>query len=264
MSSAIEKLCDNCKNIVKQSKEIKKLINEKEYCFCSDKCADSFKGKLRWKEHRGLWEKYVEEGRKTSGAKFFFILLIALIFLGAILIVALAYTIKPVTQSQLVVDDIIFVGATPTGNNITTMLETKAEIVNKGTGDSGDVKIWFYAVNYSTELIESETTVSELKDIDGNMVDKIQSRKTVFTASSLELKPGKYKLRIKVYENDVRVWEGYKGLTLGNETVTPISEKPMEEYKKEEKPPQACTFVFESAFFLVAIAIIVSSRRKLT
>ncbi len=162
-------------------------------------------------EDKPLWQQQLEDGsadRSRTAGVLIVTIIVVIVILSAVLVM---YLIRPqprTVYSELSVGqyDVTYSPSTPSGDNRSALVPIEIKITNKGEGGSGEVKVYCEAFNYSNPNQKGGGfNTSELRDINGNVSGRIppagKPGSTVRANGILNLTPGKYNVRLEIYED---------------------------------------------------------------
>lgn len=172
-------------------------------------------------EEKPYWQQHLEDGsadRSRTAAAVIITIIVVIIVLSAVLIMYLARPQPKTVYSELSVGqyDVTYSKSTPSGDNKSALVPIEIKITNKGEGESGVVKVFCDAVNFTNPNQKAGGfNTSELRDINNNVSNKIppsgKPGSTVRASGILNLTPGKYNVRLEIYED-----AGKRTLVSGN------------------------------------------------
>ena len=176
-----------------------------------DKPASDKKAK---QEDKPLWEQQLEDGsgdRSRTAAALVVTIIVVIVVLSALLVIYLMRPMPRTVYSELSVGqyDVTYSASTPSGDNKSALIPVEIKITNKGEGESGVVKVYCEAFNYTNPNQKGGGfNTSELRDINGNISNRIppagKPGSTVRASGILNLTPGKYNVRLEIYEDAIR------------------------------------------------------------
>jgi hypothetical protein len=162
-------------------------------------------------EEKPYWQQHLEDGsadRSRTAGVVIVTIIVVIVVLIAVLVMFLVRPQPRTVYSELAVGqyDVTYSASTPSGDNKSALVPVEIKITNKGEGESGVVKVYCDAYNYSNQNQKaSGFNTSELRDINGNLSDKIPPKgKTgciVHVNGILNLTPGQYIVRLDIYED---------------------------------------------------------------
>jgi len=167
------------------------------------------------------WQQHHEDGsadRSRTAAVLIVAILVVIVVLSAVLVMYLARPQPKTVYSELSVGqlDVTYSKSTPSGDNKSALVPIEIKITNKGEGESGVVKVFCDAVNYTNPNQKAGGfNTSELRDMNNNVSSRIppadKPGSTVRASGILNLTPGKYNVRLEIYED-----AGKRTLVSGN------------------------------------------------
>jgi len=205
--------CDRCGKAVTPGGGVGVTYQEEDFLFCGSKCADQFMNRRHLKEGRGYWKENAREptgsGRTLAMISIFMVM--AIVAAGAMIAVAL----KPPPRMlyadlQVTSNDVMVRTPTPSGDNMTAIMPVTIEILNQGEGNSSALTVWCGAYNLTQpNVLVDDFSTSELKVVTGGeTVDTVapdgKHGSIVNATGTLDLQPGNYTLRVKIYEDGKR------------------------------------------------------------
>jgi hypothetical protein len=162
-------------------------------------------------EEKPYWQQHLEEGsadRSRTAAALIVTIIVVIVVLSAVLVIYLVRPQPRTVYSELAVGqyDVTYSASTPSGDNRSALVPVEIKITNKGEGESGVVKVYCDAYNFSNQNQKaSGFNTSELQDINGNLSDKIPPKGKpgciVHVDGVLNLTPGQYIVRLDIYED---------------------------------------------------------------
>jgi len=172
-------------------------------------------------EEKPYWQQHLEDGsadRSRTAAALIVTIIVVIVVLSAVLAIYLMRPQPRTVYSELSVGqyDVTYSASTPSGDNKSALVPIEIKIANKGEGESGVVKVYCDAFNYTNPNQKAGGfNTSELRDINNNVSSKIPpSGKPGSIARAtgiLNLTPGKYNVRLEIYED-----AGKRTLVSGN------------------------------------------------
>lgn len=211
-AGSVDITCDRCGKLMKPGGAIQKKVGGEEFQFCSVSCAANFNAKIRKSEETPAWKRYAEEGPSDKSR---FMVLVFVVVIVAIIILAgylLSVALRPAPRtiySELSVgtDNVDILQSTPSGDNKTAIVPVRVEITNIGELESGVISVYCGAYNLTqANQLVSEFNTSALTPLNGSAtINKIQpkgkSGSIVTAQGNLNLPPGNYSVKLKIYED---------------------------------------------------------------
>jgi ribosomal protein L24E len=205
--------CDRCGKAISPGSGVDVKYQEEDFLFCGSKCADQFMNRRHLREGRGYWKENAREstGSGRTLAMITVFMVMAIVAAGAMIAVALKPPPRMLYADLLVTpNDVMVRTPAPSGDNLTAIMPVTIEILNQGEGNSSALTVWCGAYNLTQpNVLVDDFSTSELRVVTGGeIVDVVAASgkhgSIVNATGTLDLQPGNYTLRVKIYEDGKR------------------------------------------------------------